>query len=309
MAVWRKAVGPSPLRPTSKPLGIWFSVSVYSPQVQHFVAIFENITERKRAEEERNHLLAESLAQTEELQVSYEAQREIALDLQENFVHPLPAITGLELAALSLPAGRDELIGGDFSDVLVRPDGMVVALIGDVTGKGIKAAGFTETVRAAVRTLALISPSPEYILGNVNRLLLHEGGYRQLVTALLVVLDPRSGRGLQASAGHPPAVKLSDRGARLVEPAHGLPLGVLERAYESTGFALAAGEALVLYTDGVTEARRDGALFGEKRLLEVLGGAQDREPQQVIERLQAAVIDYADELKDDLQILALRRTQ
>ena len=290
-------------------LGIWFSVSVYSPQAQHFVAIFENITERKTVEEERNHLLEESLAQTEELQVSYEAQRDIALALQENFVHPLPTIAGLELAALSLPAGRDELIGGDFSDVLVRPDGMVVVLIGDVTGKGIKAAGFTETVRAAVRTLALISPSPEYILGNVNRLLLHEGGYRQLVTALLVVLDPRSGRGLQASAGHPPAVRLSDGGARLIEPAHGLPLGVLEQGYENAGFVLAKGEALVLYTDGVTEARREGALFGERRLLEVLSGAQDREPQQVTERLQAAVIDYADELKDDLQILALRRTR
>ena len=290
-------------------LGIWFSVSVYSPQEQHFVAIFENITERKRAEEERKDLLEESQAQTEELQGIYETQRDIALALQENFVHPLPTIAGLELAALSLPAGREELIGGDFHDVLARPDGVVVALVGDVTGKGIQAAGFTETVRSAVRTLALISPSPEYILGNVNRLLLHEQGHQQLVTALLVVLDPRSGRGLQASAGHPPAVHLSDCGCRIVEPAHGLPLGVLEQGYENTDFALAVGEALVLYTDGVTEARRDGELFGEKRLLEVLGGAPGREPQQLVERLRAAVVDHADELKDDLQIVALRRTQ
>ena len=65
---------------------------------------------------------------------------------------------------LALPAGRDELIGGDFHDVIVRPDGLVVALIGDVTGKGMEAAGFTETVRAPVRTLALISSSPGYIL-------------------------------------------------------------------------------------------------------------------------------------------------
>ncbi len=290
-------------------LGIWFSVSVYSPQAQHFVAIFENITERKRAEEERKDLLEKSQAQTQELQSIYETQRDIALALQENFVHPLPAIAGLELAALSLPAGREELIGGDFHDVLARPDGMVVALIGDVAGKGIQAAGFTETVRSAVRTLALISPSPEYVLGNVNRLLLNEGEHQQLVTALLVVLDPRSGRGLQASAGHPPAVHLSDSGCRTVEPVHGLPLGALEQGYKNTDFALAPGEALVLYTDGVTDARRDGELFGERRLLEVLGGAQDREPQQLIERLRAAVIDYADELKDDLQILVLRRTQ
>ena len=102
---------------------------------------------------------------------------------------------------------------------------------------------------------------------------------------------------------------LSDSGCRIVEPAHGLPLGVLEQGYESYRLRLAAGEALVLYTDGVTEARRGGELFGEKRLLEVLGGAQDRDPQQLVERLRAAVIDYAGELRDDLQILALRRTQ
>ena len=290
-------------------LGIWFSVSVYSPQAQHFVAIFENTTERKRAEEDRKHLLEESQAQTEELRGIYEAQRDIALALQENFVHPLPVVAGLDLAALSLPAGREELIGGDFSDVLARPDGTVVALIGDVTGKGIPAAGFTETVRAAVRVLALISPSPEYILGNVNRLLLHEGEHQQLATALLVVFDPRSGQGTMASAGHPPAVHLSQSACRTIELSYGLPLGVLEQGYTATGFTLAPGEALVLYTDGVTEARRAGELFGEKRLLEVLGAAPDRGPRQLIERLRAAVIDYADELKDDLQILALRRTQ
>jgi serine phosphatase RsbU (regulator of sigma subunit) len=224
-------------------------------------------------------------------------------------VHPLPVVAGLDLAALSLPAGREELIGGDFSDVLARPDGTVVALIGDVTGKGIPAAGFTETVRAAVRVLALISPSPEYILGNVNRLLLHEGEHQQLATALLVVFDPRSGQGTMASAGHPPAVHLSQSACRTIELSYGLPLGVLEQGYTATGFTLAPGEALVLYTDGVTEARRAGELFGEKRLLEVLGAAPDRGPRQLIERLRAAVIDYADELKDDLQILALRRTQ
>ncbi len=275
----------------------------------------------------------------------YEAQLHIATILQENLVHPLPGIAGLELATLSLPAGREELVGGDFCDVIARPDGVVVALIGDVTGKGIEAAGFTETVRAAVRTLALISPSPQYILGNVNRLLLHEGEHRQLATALLVTLDPRSGQGFVASAGHPPPVRLCETGCRVVEPVYGLPLGVLDWGYEATSFALAPGEALVLYTDGVTEARRDGELFGERRLLEALGAHDGREPLQahgtpqrddarrvddapeappargtpaaeppagalqLIERLQQTVIDYADELRDDLEILALRRTK
>ena len=242
----------------------------------------------------------------------YEAQLHIATILQENLVHPLPTIAGLELATVSLPAGRQELVGGDFCDVIARPDGVVVALIGDVTGKGIEAAGFTETVRAAVRTLALISPSPQYILGNVNRLLLHEGEHRQLATALLVTIDPCSGQGFVASAGHPPPVQLCKTGCRVVEPVYGLPLGVLDWGYEATGLALAPGEALVLYTDGLTEARRDGELFGEKRLLETvetLGALEVRDALQLIERLKQAVIDYADELRDDLEMLVLRRTK
>ena len=252
--------------------------------------------------------LASSVSTALENARLYGAQQRIATTLQESFVHPLPSIAGLELAALSLPAGRNELIGGDFRDVIVRRDGKVVALIGDVTGKGIEAAGFTETVRAAVRTLALISPSPEYILGNVNRLLLHEGEHQQLATALLVVLDPANGHGLLASAGHPPVVHLTGSGCRIVQPRFGLPLGVLEQAYETTGFTLAPGESFVLYTDGLTEARRHGKVFGEKRLLEVLGAAYDEDPHELVRRLKDAVVAYAGELKDDLQILVLRRT-
>jgi len=237
----------------------------------------------------------------------YQAQRNIALTLQENFVHPLPQVAGLELAELALPAGREELIGGDFRDVIVRPDGLVVALVGDVTGKGMEAAGFTETVRAGVRTLALISPAPDYVLGNVNRLLLHEEAHQQLATALLVVLDPVTGHGSLASAGHPAPIHVSARSCRLLEPAYGLPLGVLERGYRATEFELAAGEALVMYTDGLTEARRDGELFGERRLLDVLHDAPGGEPHILVDRLHGAVDSFAGGLRDDLQILAIAR--
>ena len=184
MEAWNiKSVICAPLYVRGRALGVVYYN--YHSATHHFSAQEVDFVNR----------LASSVSTAVENAQLYGAQQRIATTLQENFVHPLPAIAGLELAELSLPAGRDELIGGDFRDVIVRPDGKVVALIGDVTGKGIKAAGFTETVRAAVRTLALISPSPQYILGNVNRLLLHEGEHQQLATALLVVLDPRNGRG------------------------------------------------------------------------------------------------------------------
>ena len=278
---------------------VLYNASVFRDEAGVVVGVFaaaRDVTERKRAEDaalENAHAL--------------ERQQRIATTLQENFVHPLPAIDGLELAALSVPAGREELIGGDFHDVFQGSDGLVFALIGDVMGKGIKAAGLTETVRGAVRTLALISTSPEYILAHVNRLLLHEGEHQQFVTALLVVFDPRTGHGLMTSAGHPPPVHLSDLGGRLIEPDYGLPLGAVEQSFAATTVAFAPGDAIVLYTDGLTEARRDGQLFGEQRLLEVLSAAADRNPQRLIESLHDAVVSYAGELKDDMQILVLRR--
>jgi PAS domain S-box-containing protein len=280
---------------------VLYNASLYRDESGEAVGVFaaaRDVTERNRAQ----------AAALENARL-YQAERDVALTLQANFVHPLPEIAGIKLAALSLPAGRDDLIGGDFYDVVVRPDGIVVALIGDVTGKGIRAAGFTETVRAAVRTLALISPSPAYILGNVNRLILAEGGHRQLATALVLALDPKSGAGELASAGHPPAVQVSSRECHLIEPRYGLPLGVLEQGYETVDFSLARGDALVLYTDGLTEARRDGELFGERRLLATLNGTSSREPQELIDGLREAAVTFAGELRDDLQILVLWRAQ
>jgi PAS domain S-box-containing protein len=282
--------------------GIWVTAAILSSLLAD--ALLEQGTRRREA------AVAFVQAETARREQSAElrhAQR-IATTLQQHFLHPLPQVAGLELAELALPAGRDELIGGDFRDVIVRPDGLVVALVGDVTGKGIEAAGFTETVHSAVRTLALISPSPDYILGNVNRVVVHTEADHQLATALLVVLDPTSGRGRLASAGHPAPVLLSRGGCRILESTYGLPLGVLEEGYQTTEFELGAGEALLMYTDGVTEARRNGELFGESRLLEVLEQSRNRDPQVLIERLRRAVISHAGELKDDLQILVIRRT-
>ena len=237
----------------------------------------------------------------------YEAQLRIAVTLQENFMHALPKIAGLELAVLSMPAYRPELIGGDFHDVFELPDGLVLAMIGDVAGKGVAAAGLTETVRAAARALALVSPEPEWILAGLNRLLLREAEHSQLVTALLIVLDPATGDLSMASAAHPPAVRLGRDVCALIEPPYGPPLGAFETEYQSRRLRLSPGEALVLYTDGATEARRGSELFGEQRLIHAVCSATDSSPSALVKQLRDAVNSFAGELRDDMQILALRR--
>ena len=235
----------------------------------------------------------------------YEAQRRIAQTLQQHFIHPLPQVEGLELAVMSAPARTPELIGGDFHDVFELPQGLVAVLIGDVEGKGVQAAGLAERVRSAVRALATVSPSPRYVLNNVNRMLLTEDG-GQFVTVLLMVADPVRGMTHAASAGHPPAVCQRADLASAVLDRFGPPLGAFEWDYEQTSFRLRPGDALVAYTDGVSEARRGRSMFGEQGVLAVVRECAGEPPTEIVRRLRDAALAFAGELHDDLQIVALR---
>jgi sigma-B regulation protein RsbU (phosphoserine phosphatase) len=123
-----------------------------------------------------------------------------------------------------------------------------------------------------------------------------------------MTIDSSTGETLLASAGHPPPLHISDGGCAFVEPRFGSPLGSLESEYPSRHLSLAHGDTLVLYTDGLTEAHRDRELFGEERLAEVLCGAERRNPQRLVETALEAVVSFAGELKDDVQILAVRLT-
>jgi serine phosphatase RsbU (regulator of sigma subunit) len=176
-----------------------------------------------------------------------------------------------------------------------------------VTGGGIAAAAMTETVRSAFRTLALISSAPEFILRQLARSLLVEPHHDQPATALLVRFDLPAGLLALASAGHPPPALVSAAGARLLEVPQGPPLGVRETDYEARRLPLRAGEALVLYTNGVTEARHDGEMLGERRLLAVLDEAKTTAPQALADHLLGMVTADADTSQAAVRIVAARR--
>jgi len=126
------------------------------------------------------------------------------------------------------------------------------------------------------------------------------------VTAFLLVLDTASGRATYSSAGHPPPVVCDADGCRPLAMSFGVPLGSFDRDYVDAHVTLAPGHGLVLYTDGVIEARRSGELFGEGRLLATVARLCDGGPQELAEGLRAAVIAFAGRLNDDLEVLALR---
>lgn len=235
----------------------------------------------------------------------YEEQRRVANTLQEHLRHPLPEIPGLDLAVVTEVARAPELVGGDFHDVFALPDGCVAVLLGDVEGKGVRAAGLGETVRSAVRSLCFVDPSPAYVLGMANRLLLNES-VEQHVTALLVVFNLTNGAGRLASAGHPAPLCVGDGRTEYLEPAYGLPLGAFELPYEERPFSFLLGETLIFYTDGLTEARRAGELFGQERLRIQAAQLRARDAADLVAGLRAAALAHADEVTDDLEILAVR---
>jgi PAS domain S-box-containing protein len=239
----------------------------------------------------------------------FEEQRRIAEALQKNLMRPLPQIAGLSLGMVMRTAEKAELVGGDFADVFLLDEVHAAVLVGDVAGKGIRAAGLTETIRSAVRAFATIDASPAFVLRKTNELLLRGGGYAresEFVTACLLVIDLRSGHVTCGSAGHPAAIHAGPDACAPLETIHGVPLGSVELDYVNGYLTLAPDDYLVLYTDGVTEARRGTELFDEARLVEAVARLRREAPQAVAEGVMAAAAAFAGELKDDLLVLALR---
>ena len=236
----------------------------------------------------------------------YEEQQFIAVTLQESLIHPPPEVPGLDVAVRSLPAHRPELVGGDFSDLFMVEDGQVVVVIGDVAGKGIRAAGLTETIRSTVRAFASIDVAPAFILRKSNEVLARREPGQPFVTALLCLLDPASGDVTMASAGHPPPVHVSSEGSRLVDLSFGMPLGTMAGDYLPHHIKMAHGDHLVLFTDGVVDARRGNEFFGEERLLAAVDALRGASAKQMAEGLAEAALAFGGSLRDDLHITVVR---
>lgn len=238
----------------------------------------------------------------------YRERDRIAVNLQRGLRPPSPAqIEGLEISVVFEAAGERVEIGGDVYDVLPTEDGCWV-LIADVAGKGSAAAAVSVAVRHAVRGLTREISEPDEVLARVNELLLDGNSLNDFATAILVRLRG-GGDGWSfalAAAGHPPAVHLTAGGASQL--GGGAVLGAWpEPAIECHRAPLAAGETLVLCTDGWLEAgprtrHREPEALGQ-RALELSSAALGEMTEQL--RLDA-VVRGDGKLRDDMVILAIR---
>ena len=221
----------------------------------------------------------------------------------------LPERPGLELASAFLP-GAAEQVSGDFYLVAEGPQDSTVLVVGDVVGHGLQAARRAALVRTTFTSIAPFSDDPARLLSWANTALIERAGATsEFVTAACVTYLPGERYLRWAYAGHPRALWLDGSG-ELVAPRQGTPLGIdmdpgaIEGALKSE-----AGAGLVLYTDGLTEARHEGELFGVERVRGALGELHGTSPGDAVGLLRARVAAFTyGTLADDLCLLGVRIT-
>jgi len=242
----------------------------------------------------------------------YEARNRVARSLQDALLPPaLPDVPGLELAARYRVAEADTEIGGDFYDVVEVADGAWAVVVGDVCGRGPDAAALTGLVRHSVRTAVVRERVPSRILALANDAVLGQIDDARFCTAafLRVVVAPGGGGATvtASSAGHPRPVLLRADGTTSLLDCAGVLIGVVPSPpLVDLDVALAPGDAVVLYTDGVTEARRGRELFGDGRLLETVQGLAGASAEALARGIEDAVVAFQEGATDDVAIVALR---
>ncbi|TKJ19043.1 SpoIIE family protein phosphatase [Blastococcus sp. CCUG 61487] len=225
----------------------------------------------------------------------------------------LPTVPGVDLAAHYRAGGGSALVGGDTYDVMPLPDGRWMALVADVCGTGAEAAALTALTRHTARA-ASAAGCPAAVLAAINTALLHEQatGPLRFVTACCLVLErgPRGHRVGISIAGHPPPLLRTADGAVVALGRPAAPLGVdPDTVYSAHPVDLPAGSMLLLYTDGVTEARDTaGEQFGEDALQELLRHDRCADAEVAVAAVAAAVEDQVSGSRyeaDDMALLAL----
>ncbi len=259
--------------------------------------------------------VAEQLARRVALAIDnarlYEVQREIAHTLQQSLLPgTLPQPPGIEIAARYRPSGADAEVGGDFYDAWPIAGGGYAISIGDVAGKGPSAAALTALTRHAMRVASRYEESPSRVLEVVNETILEERGTAEFCTAALALLRPE-GAGYSftsACAGHAPPLILRAGGTVEEAGVWGTLLGAVPTAtFHDTTTRLDRGDVVVCWTDGVTERRIDGDLFGEERLVELVTSMAGSSADAIAAAIDDAVVAFAPGLPDDdMAILTLR---
>ena len=244
-----------------------------------------------------------------------ESEIKVARGIQEALIPrvfpPFPDIREFELHASLTPANE---VSGDFYDYFMIDDDTLVLVVADVSGKGLPAAIFMAVTRTLIRNLCMnndSAASPSEIMRKANQYLCIDNDACMFVTTFIACYKFKTGEITYANAGHNPFIAIkNDNTIESKGVLSDFPLGIVaEHDFSEGKTTLTEGEAMLIYTDGITEATApDGAMFGEKRLLSFLAANAGASPSSAIESLVAEVLNFQNEERfDDITVLMVRR--
>jgi serine phosphatase RsbU (regulator of sigma subunit) len=240
--------------------------------------------------------------------VRIEEELRLARQIQRSFLSELPSTPRFDVHALNI---QSKEVGGDFYDVIPATDGAFLVAIADVAGKGVPAALLSSMLQASLRTQARSIGSVSEILRNINSLVYRATAVHQFATFFIARIENDTLHMTFSNAGHNyPIVIRRGRDPLFLERG-GTVLGIQDgAAYEEEGLPLHAGDLVVLYTDGISEAEdRHGQFYGDDRLCELVRGfTHDLSAREVSERILEALRGFLDgeEARDDMTLMVLR---
>lgn len=240
-----------------------------------------------------------------------QSELDVARRIQEAALpESIPDRPEFDIWAAMTPA-RD--VGGDLYDYFLVDESRLGFVIGDVSGKGLSAAMMMSVSRSLLKALALKGAEPKNCLADLNRLLYPDTLPEMFVTVFYGVLELASGRVSYCNAGHnPPFVITNDRDVRLLDRTESIAVCLLpDFEYKQKEVVLEPGDAILLYTDGVTEAMSPtGTEFTEERLQKLLRESSSKTSAELIKVVLRSVTAHADGARqsDDITTLALKYT-
>jgi serine phosphatase RsbU (regulator of sigma subunit) len=239
----------------------------------------------------------------------YQQQKDFADTMQRSLLPRVaPDLEGLELGAVYESSARMD-VGGDVYDYLRLADGRLAVVLGDVTGHGVEATADMAMAKFVFRSLAREHPEPADFLASANEVVVGEIATGKFITMVYVVVDAASGEVACACAGHPPPRLVgADREIRPLAT-NGLALGIEgAQRYDEARAPLAAGDSVVLFTDGVVEARREREFYGVERLDRVLAEGAGLSAEELALAVVSDCRAFAGgSLGDDCAVVVIKR--
>ena len=254
------------------------------------------------------HDLTAVTAEKERIGAELNVATQIQADMLPRIFPAFPGREEFDLYATMDPAKE---VGGDFYDFFLVDDDHLAMVMADVSGKGVPAALFMVIAKTLIKNRTQQGGTPKEILSDVNNQLCEGNDAGLFVTVWLGILTISTGHVISASAGHEyPAIYRPQEGFTLLKDKHGPPLATMEGLrFRETEFDLGHGDALYLYTDGVTEATNAAPeLFGEQRMLDALNHYGTETPQNILAGVRREIDEFVADAPqfDDITMLGLR---